>query len=223
MNASAAGAQPNLPGIASASVSNGSLSVFATILGVNQTNLSIHASAGFGDLLTITSASFTQGTPLFFSPIVTVTGSMSCDIAVCPSGLGFGYNGGTLGITTTFIHTIGGENAPSFSNFSTTQALAPLPFLAGQAFDVALRLDIAVRLTTLGETFNTSDFSHTLRVTGIAITDGSGNPVTDANISAASGLLYSANGIAAPVPEPNFLALLGVSLASLLAFRRRKA
>ena len=197
---------------AAASSINGALSVFASSSGAvpsGHTSVSAHAGAGFTDVLTITSSSFPAGTLAYFDAIVTVTGSVACDTAVCPTGLAFGYYSNTLGLPG-LVHQIGGELTPSITGFTTTQALVPLPFIFGQPFDVTLRLDTAARLSG-GNTFNTADFSHTLRVSGLTITDASG-AVLDASISGASGLVYSASGITA-APEPASVVLVGCGLA----------
>jgi len=66
-----------------------------------------------------------------------------------------------------------------------------------------------------------SDFSSTLKLTGIEVVDANDNPVSGWTVTSASGTLYP---LAAATPEPGVTALL-LSLglpASLFAFRRRR-
>jgi hypothetical protein len=66
-----------------------------------------------------------------------------------------------------------------------------------------------------------SDFSSTLKLTGIQVVDSTGNPVSGWTVSSASGTRYP---LAVSTPEPSVTALLlGLGLpASLLALRHRR-
>ncbi len=73
-----------------------------------------------------------------------------------------------------------------------------------------------------GQTYSgTSDFSSTLKLTGIQVVDANGNPVSGWTVTSASGTQYP---LALSTPEPGAIALLmGACIpASLVALRRRK-
>jgi hypothetical protein len=72
-------------------------------------------------------------------------------------------------------------------------------------------------------TVNT-DFGNTLRLTGMSITDTSGNPVSGYTLGSDSGFDYAGLNAASPAPEPSTWLLLTAGLALVIrkpVFRRR--
>ena len=93
---------------------------------------------------------------------------------------------------------------------------------ANEWFNYRLLLVAQTRLRNRDDvqiTSSKADFLSTLEVVGLIIKDSAGNPV-DFRIDAASGALYTANGINA-VPEPASMALVGIAGAVMFLMRRR--
>lgn len=208
---------------ASASSNYGVLETYAQVTAATFTGaeLQAHAAAFYQDILTVYGLGIPVGTPGFLNLSMTVTGSFTCDSTpTCPTGLAFGYGPGTLGVSTA-VHRIGGES-PTPGPFSTTQMLVPLPMFYGIPFNINLQLGTTARVlqnTSTGQfinTFDTSDLAHTLRVTGISVTDATGDSLPF-NITSAAGLTYTASGIESP--EPGTLVLLAAALVILGTMR----
>jgi hypothetical protein len=179
---------------ASASSQYGVLETYAQVTAAPFTGaeLQAHAEAIYQDILTVYGLGIPYGTPGFLDITMTVTGLFTCDSTpTCPNGVEFGYGPGTLGITTP-VHRMGGED-PTPGSFSTTQMLVPLPMLYGVPFNVNLEMGTTARVlqnTSTGQfinTYNTSDLAHTLRVTGVSVTDAAGDSLPF-NITSSSGL-----------------------------------
>lgn len=221
-SASIARSWTEFPGAyAAATAGNGKIGTYASTSGLpaGKDRIDAHGGAGFIDLVTVTSPSLPPGALGYFHLTVEVTGSITCDVAVCPTGMLFGYGWGTLG-RSEVIHYLGGE-APTPGSFTITEQLVPLPFLNGQPFNIGLNLLTTARdLAWVGNTFNISDELHTLRVTGIEITDAQGQEISSYLINAESGLRYGPDGIN-PVPEPATGLLALGALACLKVLRRR--
>ena len=214
---------------ASASSNYGVLQTYAqvTAAAFTGTELQSHAEAIFQDILTVYGLGIPTGTPGLLNMSMMVTGQFTCDSTpTCPTGVAFGYGPGTLGLTTE-VHKIGGES-PTPGTFSTTQMLVPLPILYGLPFNVNLRMGTTARVfqnTSTGNflnTFDTSDLAHTLRVTGITVTDANGASMPF-NITSASGLAYTSSGILTPEPETVVLVAAGLAILGMIRFFRRSS
>jgi len=205
---------------AAATAGNGQIGTYASTTGLppGKDRIDAHGGAGFIDLLTVTSPSLAPGALGYFHLTVEVTGSITCDTALCPTGMLFGYGTGTLG-RSEVIHYLGGES-PTPGAFTIVEQLVPLPFLNGQPFNIGLHLLTTARdLAWVGNSFNISDELHTLRATGIEITDAQGREISSYLINSESGLRYGPDGIN-PVPEPATGLLAIGALAGLGAWRR---
>jgi hypothetical protein len=209
---------------AAATVGNGKLGTYASTTGfpAGKNRIDANGTATFIDQLTVSSNSLAPGSLGYFNLTVELTGSITCDATLCPTGLLFGYGWGTLG-RNEVIHYLGGERAIPGS-FTIVEELVPLPFLNGQAFNIGLSLLTTARdLAWEGNSFNISDELHTLRITGVEITDAQGQEISSYLINSESGLGYGPNGIT-PAPEPGagLLALSALgALAACRRFRRR--
>ncbi len=218
------GAFPTAAG--SATSINGELTAFGSVSGAIPTGVDgvqVHSSAGFRDALTITSTTIPSGQFAYLHVFLIVTGDLLCDAPLCPTGLAFGYSPGTLG-RSEYLHQIGGEAPTPTAGFATTQELVPLPFLMGQPFNIALNIDTSPRLTRwAGNSTATSDFTHTVSIGAISLTDANGNGISGWSIDSASGLVYSESGVSA-VPEASSFLLLGTGVLSLCLakFRQRQ-
>jgi len=228
-NASSSGTWDQYSGAyASASVQNGELRTSQSVSGAIPSgafDVETFSGATFLDSLTITSSSVADGTLGYFLLTVQVTGSFSCDstsVDFCPSGALFGYGYGTLGYGSA-VHYLGGENPfPLVSTLNANEQLVPLPFLFGTPFNIQLDLLSTARLIPwAGNSFAQNDLSHTMKVIGIGITDGTSNAISNFSITSNSGLLYGANGITA-VPEPSTLLFVGFGLAVGLGRLRKR-
>ncbi len=214
--------------------SPGVLGVAATVAasGRNLSPLAIaYAIAGFEDTLTFTGGKG-NGT---FTPIFEVhgRGSDSAQLA--------GFNGPVGSSTVTLAineHlTDPGNFVIDATNLSVNQKIigAPIPFVFGAPVDFLawLEASTAVDCVTvdIGDQcmdwiggFADSLFNDTATLTGIVVTDGSGAQISDFTITSASGVRYSANGVALPaaVPEPASILLLGTGVVGMVVRRRRK-
>jgi hypothetical protein len=81
-------------------------------------------------------------------------------------------------------------------------------------FDVALNNGTVPDGSTIT---GTSDFSDTLTLTNIIVTDANGNPVSGVTVTSSSGTQYPVN-----VPEPASLSLMAAAALGLLARHPRR-
>jgi hypothetical protein len=149
---------------------------------------------------------------------------------------------GTISITGSAVagvnvETYGGptDSSGSFQNYTTSQsgtfaAIAPIPFVYGQPFNLGLELwttvgtvnpnNLLLSTTSTGSGVGSADFSNTLILSGLTPTDANGNQAIGAQFSSASGTSYSVDGVV-PEPASALLAVLG-SLSAIAAMRARR-
>jgi|SRR5262245_5193969 len=195
------------------------------------------ADAAISDLLTIT------------APGQTGTGMLAVSLLL--EGAGFQRTPGSGAFA--FAAVSAGQNPGPFDNpgvkfdsildVPSSPLVATVPFTWGQPFYLGLIFGVGAGTpvscalcahggdsnptpSTVPNGSATADFFNTLLLVGLVPTDNDtpGNPVMNANYSAASGAVYSINGIVSqPVPEPTSLLLLGAGLvgAGVRRYRRK--
>ena len=116
---------------------------------------------------------------------------------------------------------------------STLIQTVPVPFFRNVAFDYDWDLQAGVRLCSalipactidhLDSSSAIVNFSDTIQLTGIRVTDSNGNPLTGVTFTSTDGVDYNAllNGSAGTsVPEPRTMLLVGAACIALAVGRR---
>jgi hypothetical protein len=103
-----------------------------------------------------------------------------------------------------------------------------LPITFGAVFTYSQGLGVEVRNSTSGLPFSgvtaggEIDFYDPAQISGVAVFDSTGNPVTDWTIDSGSRLTYTVNGIGPAVPEPSTFGVLAVGLFGLFVAMKQK-
>ena len=184
-----------------------------------------HSSAGFVDEFTITGA--THSGYLDFSVVADGTGHVTCagDAATAICGGGASYGIASLSVYGPALVN-GISQSGTGLNPGTNDVNVWVPFSAlGGVAEISTGLTLstliqcyAARNTTCAAYAN---FSNTAYVNGLSVLDASGNPVTGALVTAASGTDYNNIQTPAAVPEPSQIMVLSLGLLAMAWFRMR--
>lgn len=94
---------------------------------------------------------------------------------------------------------------------------ASIPFTWGESSD----LTVGLAGVSFPATGSTLDVLLNAVLSGIKVYNSSGNLLTNFNINAASGSVYSVNGVSSVVPIPAAVWLFGSGLIGLIGFSRK--
>jgi hypothetical protein len=107
-------------------------------------------------------------------------------------------------VPRTFFFTYGTPFGIYFDLFAGTGTITPLS--GGNGYG---------QLTGLGNASASANFSNTLILSGLMVTDNAGRLVNGATFTSASGTTYSVNGV---IPEPGTVALTSAGIVVMLVF-----
>ncbi|MHB8741674.1 MAG: VPLPA-CTERM sorting domain-containing protein [Sulfuricaulis sp.] len=228
-------------GTSSASANYGTLNVAAHgVMGGITNTFGFSQSGGFGifnDQLTFLSPTQTSGSAGSVVYTFTIGGALTTPVPNPPytaQNLGSlalkqdsffqgniftantftGSTGTILGNTSYPGFTMAAGSVKGSGQFSSVR----VPFKWG----TAANLTVGLAAVSFPATGSTLDAYLNADLTGIALYDASGNPVSSFSINAASGSTYTAAGIVSTVPLPTSVWLFGSGLAGLFGFTRRK-
>jgi hypothetical protein len=192
---------------ATGNLATGTLGTFAdiTLSSPNGATLPVNAESGllydFGSSASGTSAVFTlraDGTLSGLSPAQLIS----------VNNIGE-YINGQPGVTSLLLGS------------GTTVFTITAPFVSSNSvfFDVESDAQVSCSTVLSAPCTSTSDFLHTVTITGAQVFDGNGNLVSGATLLSQSG--YNPNGQPVATPEPGGLALAGLPMLVVLGLFRK--